>query len=51
MQNAIGSIMDPFTSFLALRGVKTLPLRMEQHCAQRPGDRALAGCAIPRPSG
>jgi cystathionine gamma-lyase len=33
MQNAIGSIMDPFTSFLALRGVKTLPLRMEKHCA------------------
>jgi len=33
MQNAIGSIMDPFTSFLALRGVKTLPLRMERHCA------------------
>jgi len=33
MQNAIGSIMDPFTSFLALRGVKTLPLRMQQHCA------------------
>ena len=32
MQNAIGSIMDPFTSFLALRGVKTLPLRMKQHC-------------------
>lgn len=33
MQNAIGSIMDPFTSFLALRGVKTLPLRMDRHCA------------------
>jgi cystathionine gamma-lyase len=33
MQNAIGSIMDPFTSFLALRGVKTLPLRMDKHCA------------------
>ena len=32
MQNAIGSIMDPFTAFLALRGVKTLPLRMRQHC-------------------
>ncbi len=32
MQNAIGSIMDPFTSFLALRGVKTLPVRMRQHC-------------------
>jgi cystathionine gamma-lyase len=33
MQNAIGSIMDPFTAFLALRGVKTLPLRMQRHCA------------------
>jgi cystathionine beta-lyase/cystathionine gamma-synthase len=33
MQNAVGAIMDPFTSFLALRGVKTLPLRMEKHCA------------------
>lgn len=33
MQNAIGSIQDPFSSFLALRGVKTLPLRMERHCA------------------
>ncbi len=32
MQNAIGSILDPFSSFLALRGVKTLPLRMTQHC-------------------
>jgi cystathionine gamma-lyase len=32
MQNAIGSILDPFSSFLALRGVKTLPLRMMQHC-------------------
>ena len=33
MQNAIGSILDPFTSFLALRGSKTLPLRMDKHCA------------------
>jgi cystathionine gamma-lyase len=33
MQNAVGSILDPFSSFLALRGVKTLPLRMERHCA------------------
>lgn len=32
MQNAIGSILDPFSSFLALRGVKTLPMRMKQHC-------------------
>ncbi len=33
MQNAVGAIMDPFTSFLVLRGLKTLPLRMERHCA------------------
>jgi cystathionine gamma-lyase len=33
MQNAIGSILDPFSCFLALRGVKTLPLRMQKHCA------------------
>ena len=33
MQNAVGSILDPFSCFLALRGVKTLPLRMQQHCA------------------
>jgi cystathionine gamma-lyase len=32
MQNAIGSILDPFSSFLALRGIQTLPLRMRQHC-------------------
>ncbi len=32
MQNAIGSILDPFSCFLALRGVKTLPVRMRQHC-------------------
>lgn len=37
MQNAIGSILDPFSSFLALRGVKTLPLRMERHCANTLG--------------
>ena len=33
LQNAIGSILDPFSSFLALRGVKTLPLRMQAHNA------------------
>ncbi|MGD2139182.1 MAG: PLP-dependent aspartate aminotransferase family protein [Burkholderiales bacterium] len=32
MQNAVGSILDPFSCFLALRGVKTLPLRMKRHC-------------------
>lgn len=33
LQNAVGAIADPFSSFLALRGVKTLPLRMQAHCA------------------
>jgi cystathionine gamma-lyase len=33
LQNAIGGIAGPFDSFLALRGVKTLALRMERHCA------------------
>ncbi|MBV8657677.1 MAG: PLP-dependent transferase [Burkholderiales bacterium] len=31
LQNAVGGVMDPFSSFLALRGLKTLPLRMERH--------------------
>lgn len=33
LQNAVGSISGPFDSFLVLRGVKTLALRMERHCA------------------
>lgn len=33
LQNAIGSIASPFDSFLALRGIKTLAIRMERHCA------------------
>ncbi len=32
LQNAIGAIAGPFDSFLALRGLKTLALRMERHC-------------------
>jgi cystathionine gamma-lyase len=31
LQNAVGAISGPFDSFLALRGVKTLALRMERH--------------------
>jgi cystathionine gamma-lyase len=30
LQNAIGAVGGPFDSFLALRGLKTLPLRMRQ---------------------
>ena len=33
LQNAEGAISGPFDSFLALRGLKTLSLRMERHCA------------------
>ena len=32
LQNAVGAIAGPFDSFLALRGVKTLALRMQRHC-------------------
>ncbi|MBP9230618.1 MAG: cystathionine gamma-synthase [Phenylobacterium sp.] len=33
LQNAVGAVASPFDSFLAHRGVKTLGLRMERHCA------------------
>jgi cystathionine gamma-lyase/cystathionine beta-lyase/cystathionine gamma-lyase/homocysteine desulfhydrase len=31
IQNAAGAILSPFDSWLALRGIKTLPVRMEAH--------------------
>ncbi len=37
LQNAVGGIQGPFDSFLGLRGLKTLHLRMRAHC-----DNALA---------
>lgn len=33
LQNALGGVSSPFDSFLTLRGIKTLALRMERHCA------------------
>jgi cystathionine gamma-lyase len=33
LQNAVGAIQGTFDSFLALRGVKTLALRLERQCA------------------
>jgi len=33
LQNSVGAIAGPFDSFLALRGLKTLALRMERHCS------------------
>lgn len=32
LQNAVGGVQGPFDSFLALRGLKTLSVRMERHC-------------------
>lgn len=32
LQNAVGGVLGPFDSFLALRGVKTLALRMQRAC-------------------
>jgi len=33
LQNSAGAVQGPFDSFLALRGLKTLHLRMQAHCA------------------
>ncbi len=33
LQNAVGAVPGPFDSFLILRGLKTLHLRMERHCS------------------
>jgi cystathionine gamma-lyase len=32
LQNAIGGVMSPFDAYLALRGAKTLAVRMKRHC-------------------
>ncbi len=33
LQNSVGAIAGPFDAFLAMRGLKTLHLRMQAHCA------------------
>jgi cystathionine gamma-lyase len=40
LQNSVGAVAGPFDSFLAMRGLKTLHLRMRAHCD---GARELAG--------
>lgn len=40
LQNSVGGIQGPFDSYLALRGLKTLAVRLERHCANA---MALAG--------
>jgi cystathionine gamma-lyase len=33
LQNSVGAVAGPFDAFLAMRGLKTLHLRMQAHCA------------------
>jgi cystathionine gamma-synthase len=47
LQNATGPVPGPFDCFLVLRGVKTLALRMERHCANA---RAVAGMLLDHPA-
>jgi cystathionine beta-lyase/cystathionine gamma-synthase len=50
LQNAVGAVPGPFDCWLVLRGLKTLPLRMQQHCqsAARIADWLAARGDIPR---
>ena len=45
LQNAAGAVPGPMDCWLALRGIKTLPLRMRQHDANGRADRRMAGDA------
>ena len=47
LQNSIGAVQGPFDSFLALRGLKTLHLRMKAHCENA---ALLAGWLETRPA-
>jgi cystathionine beta-lyase/cystathionine gamma-synthase len=46
-QNSVGATPDPFACFLAFRGIKTLPVRMDRHCENA---RALASWLDDHPS-
>ena len=41
-QNAAGGVPGPFDAYLTLRGLKTLELRMQKHCANAEAPRRLA---------
>ncbi|NLM12639.1 MAG: aminotransferase class I/II-fold pyridoxal phosphate-dependent enzyme [Epulopiscium sp.] len=32
IQNAVGAILGPFDSWLLIKGIRTLPIRMDRHC-------------------
>jgi cystathionine beta-lyase/cystathionine gamma-synthase len=46
IQNSAGAILSPFDSWLVLRGIKTLPIRMEAHSQNA---RAVAGYLASHP--
>ena len=43
VQFAVGAVSAPMDAFLTTRGLKTLGVRMDRHCGQRPG-RSPNGC-------
>src|ERR1700743_1118900 len=47
LQNATGAILGPLDSWLLIRGIETLHLRIRQHCASA---RATAPCLEPPPA-
>ncbi|MGH2785849.1 MAG: cystathionine gamma-synthase [Actinomycetota bacterium] len=47
LQNAIGGVPGPFDCWLVLRGLKTLAVRMERHCANA---RAIAAMLVEHPA-
>ena len=47
LQNAVGGIAAPFDSWLTLRGIKTLAVRMDRHCANA---RAVADFLVGHPA-
>ena len=47
LQKATGAVPSPFDCYLVLRGVKTLALRMERHCANA---RALVAMLVEHPA-
>ena len=56
LQNSLGAVAGPFDSWLVLRGLKTLPVRMRQHCENARavvgflgGHPAVDAGALPRP--
>jgi cystathionine beta-lyase/cystathionine gamma-synthase len=45
-QNAVGGQLGPMDAFLFLRGIKTLPVRMDRHCANA---QAIAEALVKNP--